>query len=132
MLRPRPSYTRVECGHVPVVHIERWGDERLLTLALALTGVEIRREERAAQPDELWNLLDEPKAGYCCQDAYASVSRAEPPVHTGGCPNRCSQRVPIPDAQARGLPAAYPCPLTRGHAGQHEMHPEYRKGGAGV
>jgi hypothetical protein len=32
-------------GHLPVVHIERFGDDKLLSVALALGGVEITREE---------------------------------------------------------------------------------------
>ena len=35
----------IQLGHLPIVHIERHGDEQLLTVALALDGVEIKREE---------------------------------------------------------------------------------------
>lgn len=77
-------------------------------------------------PKDLWNLVGEPKRGFCCQDAYASAQRADAILHTGGCPNRCSVSVPIPNAAERGCPDAYPCALTAAHSGDHWPHPEYR------
>lgn len=33
----------LQVGAVPVIHVEKWGDDRLLELVRALEGVEIRR-----------------------------------------------------------------------------------------
>lgn len=76
--------------------------------------------------DELWDLIEGPIRGFCCQDAYASAVRKLEALHTGGCPNRCRISVPVPDAQARRLPAAYPCAYTRGHDGDCWMPAAYR------
>jgi hypothetical protein len=35
----------IQVGHIPIVHIEHIGDERLLSVIRALEGVEIKREE---------------------------------------------------------------------------------------
>jgi hypothetical protein len=36
----------IQSGHVPVVHIERYGDEKMLDVVRSLAGVEIEREEQ--------------------------------------------------------------------------------------
>lgn len=69
----------------------------------------------------LWDLLGGPRAGFCCQDAYASASRGEE-LHTGGCPRRCSKWV----RTQRGPVEFYPCGLTKDHAGDCWLHPAYR------
>ncbi len=38
----------VRCGHIPVVHIERFGDDKLLEVVKTLDGVKVVREERPA------------------------------------------------------------------------------------
>jgi hypothetical protein len=41
----------IQAGHAAVVHVERWGDERLLDVVRALEGVQISREElRSPEP----------------------------------------------------------------------------------
>lgn len=39
-----------EIGAAVVVHVERYGDERLLSIVRTLDGVEVRREESTARP----------------------------------------------------------------------------------
>lgn len=34
----------IQAGHIPIVHIERFGDESLLSVIRALEGVQIKRE----------------------------------------------------------------------------------------
>lgn len=34
----------IQTGHAPVIHIEQFGDDRLLSVVRALNGVEIKRE----------------------------------------------------------------------------------------
>lgn len=69
-------------------------------------------------------LLD-PQPGFCCQDEY--TSRDKPVrLHSGGCPNRCSDRIEVPFARWRRLVAAYPCGYEAGHDGEHWLHPAYR------
>lgn len=36
----------IQSGHVPVVHIERFGDESMISVVRALAGIEISRKER--------------------------------------------------------------------------------------
>lgn len=47
ILSEEDSATRVvidlQVGHIPVVHVEKFGDERMLELVRALEGVQIRR-----------------------------------------------------------------------------------------
>jgi hypothetical protein len=82
----------------------------------------------APENPDLWNLLDGPKPGFCCQDAYSSVKRnPDEMLHTSGCPHRCSVFSPIPRAAERGLPEMYPCALTAGHEGKHWIHPGCRE-----
>lgn len=38
----------IEGGRPPIIHIEQYGDESLLTVVRELHGVEIKREERKA------------------------------------------------------------------------------------
>ena len=40
----------IRYGHVPVVHIERWGDDKLLSVVQTLGGVQITRDELPAEP----------------------------------------------------------------------------------
>jgi hypothetical protein len=70
---------------------------------------------------ELW-WPGSPIPGYCCGSAYSSTQRAEPALHHGGYPNRCSRRVPT----QRGFVPVYPCAYTRHHAGDCWLHPDYR------
>lgn len=44
-----PSITRrvvidIQADHAPVIHVEQFGDDRLLSVVRALDGVEIKRE----------------------------------------------------------------------------------------
>jgi hypothetical protein len=55
----------VRHGHIPVVHIERFGDEKLLDVVTALGGVQITREE--APPPEACEL----GCKVCFPDPYA-------------------------------------------------------------
>lgn len=36
----------IQAGHVPIVHIERYGDEKMLDVVRALAGIEIDRREK--------------------------------------------------------------------------------------
>lgn len=53
VLRPEDSVRRVvidlKVGEVAVLHLERYGDERLLNLVPGLDGVEIRRDDPAVE-----------------------------------------------------------------------------------
>jgi hypothetical protein len=105
--------------------------EGFLSNPVAVAYAKARSAEASQDPD-LWSLLGGPKPDFCCQDAYASGSRGKPPLHTSGCPNRCGLMVPVPQAlRHRHLPQAYPCALTRAHAGDHWLHPDYREDGPG-
>lgn len=106
---------------------DKIGTGRLIGMQAAYRTVAKHRAQPAksvvAAPDpaELWNLLDGPKPGFCCQDAYASDGKPET-LHTSGCPNRCSNWVPT----QRGPVERYPCGLTVGHDGDCWLHPAYR------
>lgn len=41
-----------QCGHIPIVYIERYGDDKLLKVMQTLDGVEITREEVKREPKE--------------------------------------------------------------------------------
>lgn len=46
-----PANTRrvvidIQTGHAPVIHVESFGDDRLLSVVRALDGVEIKREDK--------------------------------------------------------------------------------------
>lgn len=36
----------IQGGHVPIVHIERYGDEKMIDVVRTLAGVEIERKDR--------------------------------------------------------------------------------------
>jgi hypothetical protein len=47
----------LQCGHVPIVHIEKIGDERLLSVVQALGGVQIARVEAPEPPAYVYDIL---------------------------------------------------------------------------
>lgn len=62
----------------------------------------------------------------CCVDAEASPP--EEIVHTLGCRNRCGVYVPVEDYL---FPGGYPCGTTKGHEGDHWVHPTLTRAAAG-
>jgi hypothetical protein len=100
-----------------------WPNWRIEAFRIALDGI-----DAAAKAPDLWDLLEESKPGFCCQDAFASTGRSSGTevLHTSGCPNRCSRWVPT---QRPDTPTAYPCALTTDHDGDCWLHPDYRAEG---
>lgn len=39
----------LQCGHIPIIYIQRIGDDRLLSVAVTLEGIEISRDPDLAE-----------------------------------------------------------------------------------